>query len=224
MERPGGRADSGSGGESRQADGSEHVQLRKAVRLVALLNLLYFGIEFATARSVRSVSLFADSIDFLEDATVNLLILMALGWPSARRARVGQLLAAILLVPGIATLWTAWGKVVAPEAPSPVALGLTGTGALAVNLFCAIHLVRFRNEGGSLTKAAFLSARNDAIANFGIIAAAFATRATASVWPDLLVGLGIFAMNLDAAGEVFSAAKREHDRANESAAERSPAE
>jgi Co/Zn/Cd efflux system component len=77
------------------------------VRLVALLNLAYFGVEFAVALTIGSVSLFADSVDFLEDASLNLLILMALGWSARARARVGMLLAGILLVPGLATLWTA---------------------------------------------------------------------------------------------------------------------
>jgi len=40
--------------------------LRRAVRLVALLNLGYFGGEFTVALEIGSVSLFADSIDFLE--------------------------------------------------------------------------------------------------------------------------------------------------------------
>lgn len=53
--------------------------LRRVVRLVAVLNLAYFGIEFAVALVIGSVSLFADSIDFLEDASINLLILVALG-------------------------------------------------------------------------------------------------------------------------------------------------
>lgn len=186
-----------------------HASLRRIVRLVALANLAYFGLEFGIARAIGSVSLFADSIDFLEDATVNGLILVALDWPARRRARVGQLLAAILLVPGIATLWTAWSKLSLPSAPDPLALGGVGAGALLVNLLCAVALARFRSAGGSLTRAAFLSARNDAIANLGIIGAGFATRATASHWPDLVVGLGIFAMNLDAASEVFTAARHE---------------
>jgi len=50
-----------------------------------------------------------------------------------------------------------------------------GLGALAVNSFCAILLARYRAHGGSLTRAAFLSARNDALANVGIIAAGLAT-------------------------------------------------
>ena len=81
--------------------------LRRVVRLVALLNLAYFGIEFAVARAIGSVSLFADSVDFLEDASINFLILATLGWAARNRARVGMALAGILLVPGIATLRTA---------------------------------------------------------------------------------------------------------------------
>ena len=41
--------------------------LRRVVLAVALLNLGYFGVEFAVALAIGSVSLFADSIDFLED-------------------------------------------------------------------------------------------------------------------------------------------------------------
>jgi Co/Zn/Cd efflux system component len=39
--------------------------LRRVVRLVVVLNLAYFGIEFAVARAIGAVSLFADSIDFI---------------------------------------------------------------------------------------------------------------------------------------------------------------
>ncbi|WP_064694089.1 cation transporter [Rhizobium aegyptiacum] len=185
--------------------------LGRAVIAVALANLGYFGIEFAVALSIGSVSLFADSVDFLEDASVNLLILMALGWSARSRARIGMALAAILLAPGIATLWTAWQKFTLPVAPEPFALSLTGFGALVVNLSCAMLLARFRHHSGSLTKAAFLSARNDAIANIAIVGAGLVTAFLwGSAWPDLIVGLAIAAMNVDAAREVWTAARQEH--------------
>jgi Co/Zn/Cd efflux system component len=180
--------------------------LRRIVALVAALNLGYFGIEFAVALAIGSVSLFADSIDFLEDASVNLLILLALGFGQAARARVGMGLAAILLVPGLATLWMAWQKFALPAPPAPLPLSLAGAGALAVNLACAFLLARYRHQGGSLTRAAFLSARNDAYANVAIVAAGPVTAATLSAWPDLIVGLGIAALNADAAREVWEAA------------------
>jgi len=185
--------------------------LRRIVAAVALLNLGWFGVEFAVALRIGSVSLFADSVDFLEDASVNLLILAALAWGARSRARVGMAMAAILLVPGLATLWTAWEKFNAPVAPDPVPLSLTALGALAVNLTCAFMLSRYRHHSGSLTRAAFLSARNDAFANLAIIAAALVTAfAWRTAWPDLIAGLGIALMNADAAREVWSAAREEH--------------
>ena len=189
-------------------------KLRKVAIIVAILNVAYFGVEFAVAAAIGSVSLFADSIDFLEDASVNLLIAIALGWSAGSRARLGMVLAGILLVPGVATLWTAWGKFVAPMPPAPLPLSLTGLGALAVNLSCAFMLVRFQAHSGSLTRAAFLSARNDTVANVAIIAAGFVTAYTHSAWPDLFVGLGIAAMNVDAAREVWRAAREEHRAAD----------
>jgi len=63
--------------------------LRKAVRVVALLNLAYFGVEFSVALLIGSVALFADSIDFLEDASINVLILLALAWSAPRRGQQG---------------------------------------------------------------------------------------------------------------------------------------
>jgi Co/Zn/Cd efflux system component len=139
--------------------------LRRVVRAVAILNLTYFGVEFAVGRAIGSVSLFADSIDFLEDASVNFLIVAAIGWTAPSRARIGMALAGILLVPGLAALWTAREKLHLPVAPDPTPLTLAGAGALAVNLSCAFMLARYRHHSGSLTKAAFLSARNDALAN-----------------------------------------------------------
>jgi len=187
---------------------------RRTVGAVAALNLGYFGVEFAVALAIGSVSLFADSVDFLEDASVNLLILAALGWSVRARARVGMGLAGLLLVPGLATLWTAWQKLSLPVAPEPLPLTLAGLGALAVNLACAVMLVRFRHHSGSLSRAAFLSARNDAFANLGIIGAGLVTAfAWRSPWPDLAVGLAIALVNLDAAREVWEAARKEHKAA-----------
>jgi Co/Zn/Cd efflux system component len=123
-------------------------------------------------------------------------------------------LAGILLVPGIATLWTAWHKFIAPLPPAAIPLSLTGLGALAVNFTCALMLMRFRTHSGSLTRAAFLSARNDALANIAIIVAGIVTAYTRSGWPDLIVGLGIMAINADAARAVWGAAREEHRQAH----------
>lgn len=183
--------------------------LARAVLIVAALNLAYFGVEFLVAMRIESASLLADAVDFLEDAAVNFLIILGLGWSAANRARLGQFLALILLGPALAFLWMVWRKIGAPVAPAPDLLSLTALGALAINLFCAFLLAGHRDHAGSLAKAAFLSARNDAIANVAIIGAAGATLLTHSIWPDIVVGCAIAWMNIDAAREVLAAARGE---------------
>jgi Co/Zn/Cd efflux system component len=189
---------------------SDDKALRSAVAVVALLNLAYFGIEFAVALAIGSVSLLADSADFFEDAAINFLIFAALGWRATRRAKVGMLLSAVLLAPALAFLWTLWEKFDMPTPPAAIPLSITGAGALTINVFCAFLLARFRHHAGSMTRAAFLSARNDALANLAIIAAGLLTLELPSIWPDVIVGFGIAFMNLDAAREVWTAARGEH--------------
>lgn len=191
---------------------------RRAVLWVAVLNAAYFFVEFAVARIIGSVSLVADSVDFLEDAALNLLIFFAAVWPLHRRARVGHVLALVILVPAVVTVWTAVVKILDPTAPEVVPLSLTALGALAVNLAAASILVRHRHAGGSLTRAAWLSARNDAFANIAVIAAALVTLAWASGWPDIVVGLAIGAVNADAGVKVWRAASRERLEAREAEA------
>jgi Co/Zn/Cd efflux system component len=191
-------------------DIADNGPLKRTVRTVAALNLGYFGIEFAVALSIGSVALFADSVDFLEDGAVNLLILAGLGFSAASRAKLGMLLAAIILLPAVATLWTAWQNFSTGLVPEPLPLTITGAGAFIVNFVCARLLAPFRTTGGSLTRAAFLSARNDVIANVAIVFAGLLTAVTGSRWPDLVVGLGIATLNAGAAHEVYEAAHAEH--------------
>lgn len=191
--------------------------LRRAVFIVAALNLAYGLIECAVALRIGSVSLFADSVDFFEDASVNVLIFFALAWSLRLRARIGMVLAGILFIPALAGLWTAIAKLQAPVPPDAFSLGLTGFGALAVNVLCAFLLTAYRNHSGSLARAAFLSARNDALANIAIIAAGVVTALLwHSAWPDLIVGVGIAYLNADAARAVWNAARAEHRAASES--------
>jgi Co/Zn/Cd efflux system component len=187
----------------------EDTPFRRAVTWVAALNLGYFGIEFAVATAIGSVALFADSVDFLEDTALNLLALLALGWSVRARARVAVLLALILLVPSLAALWTAWQKILDPVAPAHLPLILAALGALVVNPLAAFLLAPHRAAGGSLATAVFYSARNDAAANGAIILAGLVTAFWPSAWPDLVVGLGIAALNAGSAREVWKAARQE---------------
>ena len=184
--------------------------LRRTVALVGALNFTYFFIEFYFARRFDSVSLFSDSIDFLEDASVNALIFLAFLWSPRHRARLSYVLAFLLLIPAGSFLWNAAHKLLDPAAPNGNGMSLVGSGALVVNLFCSLLLTRFREAESGLAKAAFYSARNDAVANILIIIAGFITLFWVSSVPDLMVGLAIFFMNADSAKDIIEIARKEH--------------
>ena len=184
-------------------------RLRRTVLVVAGLNFAYFFVELTVALAAGSVSLLADSVDFLEDTAINLLIAAALAWPLARRAVAGKAMAVVILGPAGLAAWTAVRRFPDPTAPDVVPLVLVSLGAIAVNGTSAAILARVRAAGGSLSRAAFLSARNDVLVNVAIIAMAVATLWTRSGWPDLVLGCVIILLALHAAAEVWEVSEEE---------------
>ncbi len=184
-------------------------QLRRAVGIVALLNFAYFFVEFSVALTAGSVSLLADSVDFLEDTAINLLIFIALGWPLAKRAATGKAMALAILGPAGVAGWEAAQRFVDPVAPEVVPIVLASIGAIAINGTSAWLLTRVRHHGGSLSRAAFLSARNDVLVNVAIIVMALITARTGSGWPDLVLGCAIVLLALHAAWEVWEVSEEE---------------
>ncbi len=190
-------------------------RLRQTLWLVIALNVAFFFVEFIVAVEIGAVSLFADSVDFVEDTAMAALVLAAMRLSPLTRARIGFGLAGVLLLPVLAFIVTLAHKftVAVPHAPEAVPFALTGLAALIVNTICALLLARVRNAAGSLTRAAFLSARNDTLANIAIMVAAGVTALRPSIWPDIVVGLGIALLNADAAKDILEAAWHEHKAA-----------
>jgi Co/Zn/Cd efflux system component len=191
------------------ADQIDAGRLRRIVLVVAMLNLSYFFVEFTVALAAGSVSLLADSVDFLEDTAINLLIFTALGWPLARRAAMGKAMALIILGPAVVAGWEAIQRFSEPLAPDVVPVLLASLGAIGINGTSAWLLVRVRHRGGSLSRAAFLSAGNDVLVNVAIIAMAVVTLWTDSGWPDLILGCFIILLALHAAYEVWKITEEE---------------
>lgn len=189
--------------------------LRRAVLIVALLNLAYFFVEFSAAVSIGSVSLFADSVDFLEDTAINLLVFSAVAWSATWRRRAGAVLSVIILIPAVAALVTAVYKMFNPAVPEPLTLTAVAVGALVVNVVCALILWRARSSGTALASGAWLAARNDALANLLIIAVGLGTLVWATAWLDIAAGLIIAALNFSAAKEVWEQSRLEPESIEE---------
>ena len=194
-------------------------KLRRAVLIVALLNLAYFFVEFVASLAIGSASLAADSADFLEDTAINMLVFVAVAWPAQRRRAAGSVLAALILIPAIAAIVMVVTKLINPVAPSPEGLTGVAVDALVVNVICAVILLRLRDQGSSLAKGAWLAARNDALANLLIIVAGLLTFVWSTAWFDIVVGAIIAVINLSAAKEVWEESREEHASVEEAFAD-----
>ena len=102
---------------------------------------------------------------------------------------------------GLWILFEAARRALHPELPDGgVMLGVSGL-ALAANLFSAALLFWYRGDDINM-RSVWLCSRNDAIANLGVMVAAGGVLATATAWPDLVVGGIIAALNISAGWSV----------------------
>lgn len=87
-----------------------------------------------------------------------------------------------------------------------------GMLALIANAFCFSLLWRHRADDINL-RSTWLCSRNDLIGNGAVLAAAFLVAWSQSVWPDVLVGVGIAGLFLRTAVSVLRESFTELDRA-----------
>ena len=132
------------------------------------------------------------------------------GWTAARQAVIGKVMAGIIVLPAVAALVMAATKIGDPEPPAAGVLLGVAVGSILVNLVCVALLARVRTDGGSLTRAAWLAARNDLVAGAVLIALSGITVLTASGWADIIVGVLLVLLNGSAAKEIWEAATEEH--------------
>src|SRR5258708_3112330 len=130
----------------------------------ALLNLAMLFIEGGAGLWIGSAALLADAGDFLEDSVVVGLGFVAMGWSVRARGTAGFVQGLAMAGVGIGATVQIVRRILKGGAPSYVPMGGVAALALAVNMYCAYRLVRFRSGDASM-RAIWLSSRNDAMLN-----------------------------------------------------------
>ena len=165
---------------------------RRALWIALILNAVMFAVELGAAWASASVSLLADSIDFMGDAGNYALSLAVLGMAASSRARAALFKGACMGAFGIFVIAQAIWNLQAGVVPEPATMGVVGFAALAVNAGVATMLYRFR-AGDANMRSVWLCSRNDALGNAAVMLAALGVFGTGSAWPDLLVA-GVMAV------------------------------
>ena len=181
---------------------------RRILWIALLLNFAMFGIEIVAGAASGSVSLLADSIDFLGDGFNYALSLLVLGMAVTWRARAAVFKSLCMLAFGLGVLakalW-AWQYGAAPDA---LTMGVVGMLALLINLGVAALLHAYR-KGDANMRSVWLCTRNDAIGNIAVLCAAAGVLGVGSAWPDLLVAGLMAILALSGGWSVLQQALRE---------------
>jgi cation diffusion facilitator family transporter len=175
---------------------------RRVLVAVLTVNALMFAVEFVSGWVAHSTALTADSLDMLGDALIYAISLYAVGrgarWQTGLAFAKGAAMLGLgtLVLGQIAlTLWLG-------QKPHEAWMGSIGLLALTANLACLLLLTRHRHDDLNL-RSTWACARNDVLANLGVLAAALGVSLTGTGWPDILAGAAISVLVIGSASRVL---------------------
>lgn len=199
-----------------ESKSNELVKLREnqasILKIVMVINLIMFALEFTTGVLSQSTALMADSLDMLGDAIVYGFSLYVLHKSEYARAMAALLKGVIIVAFGLGVLYQAITKMFSDSIPVAETMGVIGFIALAANVTCLILLTRHKDDDLNM-KSTWICSRNDIISNMGVLFAAGLVYLWHSKWPDIAVGLIISGLFLKSAWPILAesvAAMREH--------------
>lgn len=171
----------------------EQVQ-RRVLWWVLIINFAFFLLESLAGYMWHSMGLVADSLDMLADAAVYGMSLWAVGTLAVRKQRVARLSGYIQLALAVMGLVEALRRFLGWE-QMPAFEAMIGISVLALlaNATCLFLLMRTRSKEVHI-RASILFSANDVLINLGVVVAALGVWVFRASWPDLVVGLFIFAL------------------------------
>lgn len=187
-------------------------RFRRLLWIALVANAAMFIVEIMAAMASGSMSLYADSLDFLSDAANYAITLVVLGMSIRARSGAALIKAATMAAFGLWVIVNAVSRAFTDVLPDAPIMGSVAVLALIVNIGVAVALFRFR-DGDSNKQSIWLCSRNDAIGNIAVLLAAGGVHVSASAWPDLVVAALIAGLSLSAAWRVLNMAlaeRREH--------------
>lgn len=178
----------------------------KVLKIVFLLNLAMFFVEFIYGLKASSSALKADSLDMLGDAFVYGFSLYALFKTSRTKNLAALIKGLIMLAFGSWVLIDCILKYINQTVPEAYTMSLVALLALAVNSLCLYLLFRHKDDDLNM-KSTWMCSRNDIITNCGTMIAGFCVMYFSSIWPDIIVGVVISALFLHSSFHVIREAR-----------------
>jgi cation diffusion facilitator family transporter len=189
---------------------------RDVLWTVLAINFGLFIVEVTAGLRAGSSALLGDSLDMLGDALVYAASLYVVGRSAQAQTHVAVGKGLLMGALAASVFVDAVARIANPSPPSSAVVGGVGALALAGNAACFAFLYRHRTDNLNF-RSTWLCSRNDLIANLAVLASAGLVAASASRWPDALVGIALAALWLRTSLRVFREAWAA-DRTSEGAA------
>jgi Co/Zn/Cd efflux system component len=181
---------------------------RRVLWIALGVNLAMFMVEKMAGLSAGSVSLQADSLDFLGDTANYGISLFVSGMALRNRAIAASFKGVTMGAFGIWVLASSAWKGLVGAPPEAVTMGVVGFAALIANALCFALLSAYRS-GDSNMRSVWLCSRNDLIGNCAVLASAIGVARTGAAWPDVIVAVTMAALALQGAAVVVRQARAE---------------
>jgi len=176
--------------------------LRNVFIVVFAINAVMFCVEMIFGTLAHSTSLIADSLDMLGDTFVYGISLYVLTKNQQARNKASFIKGMVMLLLGLNVIRDVVIKTLNPTLPIAEIITIIGAIALLANLLCFYLLQKHKGDEINI-RSAWICSRNDVIANISVIGAGFLVGAFNSMWPDILVGLGIALLVLDSSFQII---------------------
>lgn len=162
----------------------------KVLWIVLFINAIFFVAEFISGFLAKSVSLTGDSLDMLGDALTYGISLYVIGKSLSAKVKASQFKSTVMMITALFVLGRAIMTLITQKVPTYEIMGVMSLLALAANLVCLWLLSKHKNDDINFNSV-WICSRNDIITNSSVIVASVLVYLTNSIWPDVLVGLGI---------------------------------
>ncbi len=150
-----------------------------------------------------SASLLANSADFLADAINYAITLFVIAGSVTAKRRASTIKGLSLAATGLWAGFETLHHTLNQKIPEATIMGWVSLVALAVNVFCALLLYKYR-KGDINIRSVWICSRNDALGNIAVMLAAGGVFLTATVWPDVIVAAILAGLALHGGYQILS--------------------
>lgn len=185
---------------------AETAAQRRVLWIALGLNAAMFVVEVVAGLWAGSISLIADGLDMLTDASSYAIALVAIGRSVRFKANAATVTGAFLLLLGVGVLIDVARRAVSGEPPEGLWMMAVAAIALAVNATVLTMLSKQR-EGEVHLRATYICTRADVVANAAVIVSGLIVLVTNWRFADLIVGAAIGLYVIKEAFEILGEAE-----------------